>query len=301
MTRVLFTGGGGAGSEALARLLADRYEVHFADADPCARPYGVGPDRWHPIPRATDPDFMVWLARLCGELPVDLLVPGVDEELLAIGEHRAVLPPVLLPRDTFVTAHLDKLASSELLADAVDAPWAMTTDRMARFPCIVKPRRGRGSRGVAVVRNAAELRANLLLAGQDCVLQELIEGQEYTVTVSADADGALRGIVPCRVDLKRGVTIRATAHHDGEVIEACQRIHEAYPTPGCYNVQGIKTADGTFRPFELNPRVSTTTCLAIAAGVDPIGIYLGQHPGEGLLPFTDGLELRRSWRNEIAA
>lgn len=296
---VLFTGGGGAGSEALARLLADRYDVHFADADPDARPHGIAPDRWHTIPMASGPDFLFTLGRLCNLLFVDLLVPGVDEELPLIANERALFPDVLLPPASFVAAHLDKLASYELLRDVVDVP--MTTVGVAWCPpCVIKPRRGRGSRGVAVVRSFDEMASHLSLQrGIDCVVQELLEGDEYTVTVAADSDGKLRAIVPCRVGLKRGITIRASTHHDSAVIETCKKIHEAYPVPGCYNVQGIKCADGVFRPFEINPRVSTTLCLAIAAGVDPIGVYLGRYPGDDLLPFTDGLKLSRSWHNEF--
>ena len=101
------------------------------------------------------------------------------------------------------------------------------------------------------------------------------------------------------VTLKRGITIRGRTTHDSAVTETCEKIHAAYPVPGCYNVQGIKSADGIFRPFEINPRVSTTLCLAVAAGVDPIAIYLGHCQGDGLLPFRE-VSLRRSWHNEFA-
>ena len=300
MTTVLFTGGGGAGSEALARLLADRYDVHFADADTDARPHGVALDHWHTIPLASDPDFVGALAYLCSGVGVGLLVPGVDEELVRVGMVRDLFAcGVLLPPTSFVAAHLDKAASRELLADVVGVPSANP-----EFPCIIKPRTGRGSRGVAVVRDAYEMIAHVHLSHQPkdaFVVQELVEGDEYTVTVAADATGKLRAIVPIRVALKRGITIRASTHHDSAITEACERIHEAYPIPGCYNVQCIKQADGVVKVFEINPRVSTTLCLAIAAGVDPIGIYLGRHPGEGLLPFQDGLTLSRSWHNEFRA
>lgn len=304
MTRVLFTGGGGAGSQALASLLAARYEVHFADADPDARPHGVAPDRWHVVPRAADQEFVPRLSALCEAVGVGLLVPGVDEELAALAFERGVLPPVLLPRYSFVVAHLDKLAGAELLADVVRAPVTERADLRARvrFPCIAKPRAGRGSRGVVIAASAWDLDAHIALAragASEYVVQEKLDGDEYTVTVAADATGLLRAVVPARVALKRGVTIRATTTDDSAVTEVCKAIHDAFPVAGCYNVQGIKGRDGVFRPFELNPRVSTTMCLAIAAGVDPIAIYLGRCPGEDLLPFRDGVELRRSWHNEF--
>lgn len=306
MTRVLFTGGGGAGSEALARLLVGRYEVHFADADPDARPHGIAPDRWHQILPASDPDFVAALVYLCTEIGVGLLVPGVDEELVPIAQARdaGLLPvSVLLPPTSFVVAHLDKLASYELLRDAgVPVPRTVEGGMFPEIamPWVLKPRRGRGSRGVETVRDVVEAVRNSRHLYDDHIVQELLVGQEYTVTVAADATGRLRSIVPCKIALKRGITIRATTHHDSAVIETCRKIHEAYPVPGCYNVQGIKTADG-FKVFEINPRVSTTLCLAIAAGVDPIGIYLGHCPGDDLLPFTEGLKLSRSWHNEFVA
>ena len=33
MKKILFTGGGGTGNEAIYRLLSSKYEVNFADAD----------------------------------------------------------------------------------------------------------------------------------------------------------------------------------------------------------------------------------------------------------------------------
>ena len=232
-TCVLFTGGGGAGSQALASLLAARYEVHFADADPDARPHGVAPGRWHVVPRAADQEFIPRLSALCEAVGVGLLVPGVDGELAALAFERGVLPPVLLPRYSFVVAHLDKLASSELLTDVVRAPVTERADLRARvrFPCIAKPRAGRGSRGVVTAASAWDLDAHIALARagpSEYVVQERLDGVEYTVTVAADATGQPRAVVPARVALKRGITIRATTTHDSAVTEVCKAIHDAF-------------------------------------------------------------------------
>jgi len=301
MKTVLFTGGGGAGSEALARLLAPRYEVHFADADPDSRPHGVAPDRWHAIPMATAPDFVPQLADLCRSLDVDVLIPGVDEELLPIALG-ATGCRVLLPPHRFVAAHLDKLVSS-LRLQALGIPVPATDslanhDRLTSFPCIVKPRHGRGSRSVGIARSQADALAHARAAGMrpdEFIAQEFLEGQEYSVTVVADSTGRLCAVVPVRCEYKRGISIRAVTDNAPEVIFACVKIHAADPVPGCYNVQVIKTTDGV-KPFEVNPRVSSTLCLAIAAGIDPIDIFL--RGGETLL-FRDGVRLSRSWHNEI--
>lgn len=306
MKRVLFTGGGGAGSEALLRLLHGRYDVHVADADPAARPASVPARAWHRVPFASDPGFIDQLRRLCRDLAIDLLVPGVDEELLPIAAMRdGLTPDVLLPPTAFVEAHLDKLTSQALLkARGIPVPEteALPLRRAVSFPCIVKPRRGRGSRNVATVRSEGELMAHVMLSRrppEEFIAQELLEGQEYTVTMVADRTAKLRAIVPIKVAIKRGITLRAETDRDEDVMAACAAIHAASPVAGCFNIQLIRTAAGDVKPFELNPRISTTTCLALAAGVDFIDLYLGGGPVSGLAEFRNHLQLRRSWTNEF--
>jgi len=58
---------------------------------------------------------------------------------------------------------------------------------------------------------------------------------------------------------------------------------------------------GEVFPFEINPRVSTTLCLVVAAGVDPIAAYLGQTSKKMPLRFAEGLSLRRHWKNFMFA
>jgi carbamoyl-phosphate synthase large subunit len=69
------------------------------------------------------------------------------------------------------------------------------------------------------------------------------------------------------------------------------------PTSGCYNIQLILTKEGKALPFEINPRISTTFCLIVAAGIDPIAIFLEQDPNKEISKFTEGVKLRRHWRN----
>lgn len=306
----MFTGGGGAGSEALHRLLRGRYEPHFADADRRARPHGVPSEAWHQVPLPSSPDFLPELIRLCAGLGVDALIPGVDEELLAIARSRdSVAPDVVLPPLTFVETHLDKLQSNatlERLGVAVPETESMPERRRVRPPCIVKPRRGRGSRDVAVVRTAEELRAHVLLTrrpDEEFIVQERLVGQEYTVTMVADRVARLRAIVPVKVGLKRGITLRAETDNDPAVMAACAAIHAAQPVSGCFNIQLVKTASGAIMPFEINPRISTTMCLAVAAGIDFVALYLDAAvaPPAGLAAFERGMALRRSWHNEFLA
>jgi carbamoyl-phosphate synthase large subunit len=306
MIKILFTGGGGAGNEALWRLLGDHYTLHFGDADSSAIDPCIPQDRRHQLPWASDPDFVEKMADLCRRLGIDLLVPGVDEELLALARNANVLAPtrLMLPHADYVETMLDKLHMIRSLSEKeIPVPFSRTlVDDLKdiHFPCISKPRSGRGSRDVRVLNSIADamsLKSTLGDAAEKILVQDKIEGVEYTVQMVADDSGRLRAIVPVRVGIKRGITIRAETEAEPQVVAACRAIHQAIPTAGCYNIQLMLTAEGAVLPFEINPRISTTFCLAVAAGIDPVAIFLEQDRNDSILPFVAGIQLRRHWTN----
>lgn len=305
MKRILITGGGGAGNEALHRLLGDRYETYFADADIRNIPPSISGDRRNALPFASDPGFAQAVAALCMRLGIDILVPAVDEELPLMDAVAALSPglTILVPPPSFVVNSLDKLATAQVLAQhgiAVPSTAPIEAVNEVGFPCIVKPRSGRGSRGVSIVSSPSQLAAYRELSSQSAdqlLAQELLSGQEYTVQMVATSAGRLEAVVPVLIDIKRGITVRARIDWDPAVIDACTRIHEAMGGAATYNIQLMKTEDGRILPFEINPRVSTTLCLSVAIGVDPFAIYLGARCRAAT---TTRLELRRYWMNEIA-
>lgn len=310
MIKVLFTGGGGAGNEALFRLLGKDYMLHFGDADVTNIDPNIPEDRRHELPWASDPDFVDKMYALCRRLDIDLLIPGVDEELLPLAQNADALAPVrlLLPEAKYVETMLDKLHMvNALSAKNIPVPLSQTlADEInnIRFPCISKPRSGRGSRDVHVLdspNDAVALKSKQGSLARETLLQEKIEGVEYTVQMVADSCGCLRAIVPVKVGVKKGITLRAETEAEARVIDACRSMHQALPTGGCYNIQLIMTQDGSVLPFEINPRISTTLCLVVAAGVDPISIFLGDtgRDGDELMPFAAGIYMHRHWANHF--
>lgn len=303
MKRILFTGGGGAGCELICNLLKGMYEVHFADADLLSIDPSINKKYCHKIPYATAENFSSAVLELCEDLGVDILVPGVDEELAQLATLNSSIL-VMAPDMDFIRIALDKKATATFLANNnLPAPKTFTFEEISKvhFPCIVKPRYGRGSRGVQIINSSEQAWAYKKLSSFSddlIILQELLLGQEYTVMMSADKDSNLIAVVPVRVEIKRGITLRAMTECNLKLIEACTAIHQAMPTKGCYNIQLMATAGGDFIPFEINPRVSTTFCLGVASGIDPIGIFLGTNNKS---VFESGLSLRRHWKNFLVS
>lgn len=307
--RILFTGGGGAGNEAVWRLLHTRYELYFADARPEVIAPLIPGERRVAIPLAGAPDFVSVLGRSCRARGVDLIVPCVDEELPLLAEAavRDELPEVFLGSGEFVAAMLDKwVCARALQARGLAAPRTALADEALElsFPLILKPRSGRGSRGVMRIEHAAQLPAYLTLQGvaaSQVVAQECVAGQEYTVFALADRKGRLRAVVPVRVDAKRGVTLRAETESHPAIADYAARFQAAFRPIGPYNIQCMVTPAGEVLPFEVNPRVSTTFCLAIAAGVDPFALFADDAVAPAMAAFTEGVRLSRHWHNEFQA
>ena len=305
--KILFTGGGGAGSEAIYRLLKDKYIVYFSDANIDNIHPSIPNDRKHLIPLAEDSRFVEKVVHLCVKLSIDLIVPTVDEELYMLSELKTF--NVMSPDPLYINTMLDKLHSSIALLEAgLDAPETILfedfkVDNWLYFPCIAKPRSGRGSRNVHILDSMHQVKAYLSLTklnGREAVLQKKIIGQEYTVLMAADSNKRLHAIVPVKVKCKRGITIDAVTEYNDYIKRSCMSIHRAFPTHGCYNIQLILTEDGKVFTFEINPRISTTFCMGIMAGIDPIEIYINKKQPDSLLPFKTGIKLKRYWKNFLS-
>ena len=309
MTGILFTGGGGAGNEAIFSLWRDKYNLYFADTDVGGISPTIPLEHQYSIPMAHDPSFVEAVATICTEANIDVLVPGVDEELSKMKDVQALIKNIgiLMPNSKFVSSTVDKLVTSSALDKVgIDSPKtaALQSENIAAldYPCIAKPRFGRGSRGLRIISSQQEAIcfAELCsISGEDYVIQEYLDGSEFTVLLAANARSQLRCVVPVRVFIKRGVTIYGEVVEDDEVTDYCRKIHEGLSGSACYNVQLIKTTSGRIAAFEVNPRVSTTFCLGVAAGVDPIDIFTSETDGTELLPFQAGLSLRRYYMNKF--
>lgn len=307
--RILFTGGGGSASQSLQEQWSERYQLFFADANPDAFPPSIPEDRRCVIPFARDPNFLGQLKQVCNQHRIDVLVPGVDEELPLVAAMHDVSgwPRIMLPSANFVESMLDKAASAEAIKRAgLDVPVTLplVQAEAIRFPLIAKPRSGRGSRGVMKLDSLKQVLAYIDLHGgepHDYIAQELIPGQEFTVFVAANGGEVPKAVIPVRAIEKRGITIRAVVDPVPEVINYARAFQAHFRASGCYNIQCMLTQNGRVLPFEVNPRISTTFVLAIATGFDPIPMVLGIDDDAGNECFEPepNWSLQRSWFTNI--
>jgi carbamoyl-phosphate synthase large subunit len=275
---VLLTGAGGVAIPFLIHHLKSKgYRVLAADVNPHATGLFLA-DRGFVIPNADDTNFLPAIRRLCSEENVNVIIPLVDEELLSISDLEQMGLIVLAPRKEFIGLCLDKFRLIETLKEknipVPETRLACDGSGNLDFPCVVKPRTGRGSREVEILgsKKAYEGWFTSLKRSADAyILQEYISGTEFTISVVVWRDGRIRAVLPKKIISKRGITHLAITEHHEKIEQYCTNIQEKLHADGPFNVQ-LRCEQNTGNPllFEINPRYSTTTSLTIWAGIDEI-------------------------------
>ena len=280
---VLITGAGGAAVPALIeRLRSEGRRVIAVDSDANAAGLYVA-DRAYRVPFAVSPEYVQVMRGICRREEIAALIPLVDEELLSCAALGAELGiAVIGPRPEFIALALDKYRLMLRMAEAgLPVPATrLLTDGPGDLepPLVLKPRVGRGSRDVRIIRTREELAAQLALPSRrsaDMLLQQYVEGTEFTVSVVGWRDGAVRAVIPKEIVDKRGITRIAITRRQAAIDAVCRAIQTQLHADGPFNVQlRVDAKNGLPLTFEINPRFSTTITLTQAAGVDELGAVL---------------------------
>jgi carbamoyl-phosphate synthase large subunit len=232
-------------------------------------------DRAYRVPLSTDPAYLQELLSLCAGDGVRLVVPTIDDELPLIGAAREAFAAVgafaaCSSEATALTCNDKALTCARLLEAGVPAartwlPHALPAK--PAFPVFIKPRSGRGAVGAHVVRNQREL-AFFRDYVESPIVQEYLDGPEYTIDVLCDTAGRPLTIVPReRVVIRSGVIDRGRTVKSPVLIGLAERVCAAMPFVGPLNIQCRMRGD-TPAVFEINPRFSGGIPLTIAAGAD---------------------------------
>ncbi|MCF7917296.1 MAG: ATP-grasp domain-containing protein [Candidatus Omnitrophica bacterium] len=304
MKTIFMTGGGGAGTIAAARHLkaSGRYRVILGDMDKWAAGLRFG-DKAYILPAGADNNFIRVAKDIIRKEKVDIFVPLVDEEILKSYKlkHEFEKLIILLPEHAFSKMALDKWLLAKKFKE-LNLPHPLTylatdEEHSLNYPFIAKPRNGRGSKHVIEIGSEKQLKAYKILTGllsEEIVMQEKIEGQEFTVSVVVNYSGDVLAVVPKEIIYKKGITKAAITRQVASIQEIAIEIQRKLHANGPFNMQLILKKDNTPVIFEINPRYSTTIALTIASGVDEIDLLIEHQTYSGLLlPFKENLLMTR--------
>lgn len=306
--KILFTAGGSPGNELIYKNLKKVHEFWFVDSDIDRIPLTIPLERKLEVPFVYSNDYYSKIVEFCNEKKIQIIVPGIDEELLKMHEiflHNKNIT-LFTPSKSFISNMLDKFLCMKTL-HKINIPVPETTklENMVNsdnFPVILKPRFGRGSRGIHIIRQKKELELYKKLKNlnnENYICQSYEDGQEYTVQILNRKNSKKQIILPLKVFYKKGVTLTAEIDFDDEIIKLCRKLASAFEEKFVYNIQLIKSRkDNTIKIFEINPRFSTTSCMLTSVGIDPFTIDTSKHEQSKFKKFQ-GLRLNRTLINNV--
>ena len=248
--------------------------VIVTDVNPLS-PAVYAADRAYRVPMASDPGYLDEVLTICKSEHVGLVVPTIDDELtsfaLAAPAFRACGVVVAVSSAETTSVCNDKYDTCRTLSAHGIAAAASFLPRelpaAPAFPLFVKPRFGRGSVGAFVIGTPREL-SFFVEYVSDPVVQEYLDGPEFTIDMLCDFSGRPLSIVPRqRAVIRAGVTDRGRTVKDLRLLDLAVSCAAALPFAGPVNIQCRMVED---RPivFEINPRFSGGIPLTIEAGAD---------------------------------
>lgn len=221
-------------------------------------------------PPAENSGFLGWIRQTISDLGITIVVPASDAEVIALLEFGDVGAFVVGPSKAAVEISRDKLVTADFFVEHnIDGPITQNIQigTSVSFPLIVKPRSGRGSRGIFVCNDAEELQA-LCQKFPESIMQELLlpADAEMTCAVYRSESSGTRVLVMNR-KLSGGTTSWVRVVEDDRITRYCERIALCLNLRGSINIQLIATIDGP-KAFEINGRFSSTVAMR-----DQLGFY----------------------------
>lgn len=265
---VLLPEGGGIGAIGLINCLQKaNYRVISADIDSqLAGLYHA--DKGYILPKKWD-EYDRRLKEIIEKENIDIVIPVHDISVSHFCTLKLDVPVIhdikmaTLARNKYDTAMW-------LKHNGFNYPLVYVLDKVDKFPVLIKPISGWATQGVYKANNELELQIYFDLckkSGWIPIIQEYLEGIEYTNMAYISKDKEVLSTVVSSVIKKNGISQKITIHKEGLMNEELVRIAKKLDVVGAVSMQGIETNKG-FTVFEFNARFSMTEILRTIAGVN---------------------------------
>lgn len=298
--KILVTGAGGPSAVCAIKDMRNKHEVVAVDTDELASGLYLA-KKSYIGPRADDPRFVEKILEIALKENVSAIIPNPSEELIHFAKNvdkfkeKGITVVVSNPKSVEISN--DKLLSYKFFEGEKYCPKIYSKDNVV-FPCVVKPRSSRGSRGFHVCDSREELESALEKNKKfgENVIVEFLHGPEYSTYGLSDLNGKPIFCFANKRLFAVGESKKAKIENDKEIIETAKEMASKLGLVGPWNIQIFKTENGP-KLVEINPRFAGTMSLIIAAGVDFVGLTLKVFMGEKIdankIKCDDGLLMTR--------
>jgi carbamoylphosphate synthase large subunit len=264
MRKILVTGVGGPAGRSVTSLLLERHVRIIGTDMQLVEMQGI---QFFQVPPANDPDLLPAVYTIARQERVDLVIPTVSEELPVFArgwQWQASIPALISSAKAVETANDKYLTSRVLSAKDVAVPRFCLPSQVhtpeeleARigWPCISKPRVGRGGREVTL--HEADDWSIIQSLDDRYILQEFADGTDYAPNLYLGPDGQAVVVVLEKTELKEGRVGNAKSVRrivDQDVAELASRAALAVGLIGPLDIDIRRKNDGTPVVLEINAR-----------------------------------------------
>jgi carbamoyl-phosphate synthase large subunit len=265
------------------------------------------------VPPTNHKGYIRRLLKIIKQNNVKLLIPTIDLDLQILADNRekfaAAGCTVLISKSNVVKICQDKRKTFKFLAkNGFGSPETMSVKqalnkKKLRYPLFLKPWDGYASKGNVIVNNRNEL-VFYTKKIPNCIVQEFIEGQEFTCDCFVDFNLRIKCVVPRkRIETRAGEVSKSKIIKDLKIMhQTANLIEKLGAGPGIITVQLILTKDRKIKFIEINPRFGGGAPLGIKAGVNSpkwiLEQLIGKKPRINFDGFTDHLVMLR-YDNEV--
>ncbi|KHD38332.1 carbamoyl phosphate synthase-like protein [Clostridium acetobutylicum] len=273
----------------LIKCLKENAKIYGCDISSLA-PASKFVDGFYKVKKYNEPGYIEDIIRICRNENIDFLIPLFEREFLDLCSYRQELKKVgtelLLSGKTIIEICNDKWKSYEFFKEnQVKCPITYLRDEIPsviEYPLIVKPFDGMGSSSVFKVNNKRQLEFFLEYV-ENPVVQQFIEGKEYTIDTLCDLKGNVIFAIPReRLEVRSGEVSKSRTVKNEKIIEAvkdlCSKLQNTASRNGenligPLTIQCIVDNLGEIYFIEINPRFGGGVPLSFKAGGD-YGRYL---------------------------
>ena len=260
-------------------------------------------DNNYSVSRVTSDTYINEVIDICKEENIKLIVPTIDTELLILAKNREKIEKetgakVLISDEKYIKICRNKITTSKFFKENnIGTPREINKEILENkdfsFPLFIKPLDGSSSINTFKVNNEKELEFFQEYIEKP-IVQEFIEGTEYTVDILLDFDSNPITIVPReRIATRSGEISKGKVVKDREVINAVKELLKVFKGRGHITAQCMKTKDG-IKFIEINPRFG---------GGAPMSIKAGANSAENILKLLSGekLDYNENYKEDILA
>jgi carbamoyl-phosphate synthase large subunit len=278
--RVLVTGiGGNVGQGILRNIRATTYNIKLVGTN--IEEFSAGNhlcDVFYKIPYAYNDNYIIEICTIVETENIDLIIPSTDYEIYYLSLHKSKIPCEIVVSSLETTAnYLDKY-NTYLHHKKHHIPFGesyLPSQYKNQFKdCILKPRKGRGSRGLQINPESYSH-----FSDEEYMVQQLHKGTEITTAFYVNKKNELHGFITLERMLENGTTTncKVVTTHDKILRKILQKVINAGQFCGSANLQSIVNNDGDIIPFEINCRISGTNSIRANFGFEDVKYTLQEY------------------------